>query len=77
MSKETKTDFLRQIVLSNVQSASFQRASIYAQAVQEWERSAFQHSFRQALSALEQRYKAPVTDEEHVGIIVSFANRVV
>ena len=74
MSKAIKTDFLRRIVLSNVQSASFQRASVYAQDVQEGERIAFQDRFRQKLSALEQLYQTPVTDEEHMVTIVSFAN---
>lgn len=74
MVKDIKIEFLRQIILSNVQSASFQHASVYAPNIQEKERLAFQSRFRQELSALEQFYHAPVSDDEHIMTIVSFAN---
>jgi hypothetical protein len=69
------TRFLISIFLSNAQSSSFQRGNVYARNATNNQKRAFQEDFRKRLREFEQRYKQPVSEEDHIRTIQEFADQ--
>ncbi|MFC1503455.1 hypothetical protein ACFL53_03775 [Pseudomonadota bacterium] len=73
---KVKKEFVLKIALSNSQSAAFQRAYVYKENTTDKEKRNFKVYFRSKLRVLEEVYKQPVNEEEHLTIITNFANEI-
>jgi hypothetical protein len=72
---DMKREFLELTALSNTQSASFQRAGVYATGISEKDKRAFVVQFRAKLRSLERVYKQSVSEEDHIRNIETFADK--
>lgn len=73
---KVKKEFILKIALSNAHSAAFQRGTVYKENTTDKEKIMFKRFFRSRLRILEDVYKQPINEKEHINIITAFANEI-
>ncbi|MBN1997123.1 hypothetical protein JW935_06195 [candidate division KSB1 bacterium] len=66
---ENQENFIAQIILSNTQGSSFQRAYVYKEDIDKQE---FVKAFRNKLESLKETYRKEVSEEDHIKNIEKF-----
>lgn len=69
---ENQENFILQIILSNTQGSSFQRAYVYVEDIPERNKREFVRAFRDKLKSLEKIYRQKVSEKDHIENIEKF-----